>query len=446
MLLRLRRLAAFISAIALTACLYFLTFDSEPLVQKEDKPSSEPQELNSENTQVESYRAPQKKENGIAIVENPENAKANPNFGGTVFPIRILQIGDSHTVADFFTGELRKSLQEKFGDGGPGYFEPVKPSLAYRNSTVTISATSGWSYSTLQKPNENSRFSLSGVNASASKADETLSYAFNQKPMINLIEIEFLSNEKGGEVEIIINQQLRLNQVLKRGANEIFVLQVHLPKPKIITNLEIKTLTDAPINILGIRVENQQSGVTLSRVGFPGSTVDILRRYNSELFRDELLRLNPSILILAFGTNEGFNDNLEIKSYQNRYAEIIKAIKKVLPNTIIVIIAPPHAARIKSKSKDTAQSCINEIPPNLDRVRQALLTLAQSEKVLVWDWSTLMSGQCPAREWTLSNPKLMTDDQVHMTKVGYEMSAKAFLTFILPAIGTMSQKNVVSND
>lgn len=35
--------------------------------------------------------------------------------------LSILQIGDSHTAADLFTGMVRQILQEKFGQGGIGY-------------------------------------------------------------------------------------------------------------------------------------------------------------------------------------------------------------------------------------------------------------------------------------------------------------------------------------
>src|SRR5580693_9169708 len=35
----------------------------------------------------------------------------------------ILQIGDSHTAADYFTGELRQKLQARYGNGGVGYLD-----------------------------------------------------------------------------------------------------------------------------------------------------------------------------------------------------------------------------------------------------------------------------------------------------------------------------------
>src|SRR5690606_23466976 len=36
-------------------------------------------------------------------------------------PVRIVQLGDSHTAADVLTGTARRALQERFRDGGRGF-------------------------------------------------------------------------------------------------------------------------------------------------------------------------------------------------------------------------------------------------------------------------------------------------------------------------------------
>jgi hypothetical protein len=44
--------------------------------------------------------------------------------------LAILQIGDSHTAADYFTGEVRRILQARFGDGGRAIWSSERPILA----------------------------------------------------------------------------------------------------------------------------------------------------------------------------------------------------------------------------------------------------------------------------------------------------------------------------
>ena len=52
-------------------------------------------------------------------------------------PVAIVQLGDSHTAADLFSGELRKLLQARYGDGGIGLV-PASPVPGIRNDRVII--------------------------------------------------------------------------------------------------------------------------------------------------------------------------------------------------------------------------------------------------------------------------------------------------------------------
>ena len=58
--------------------------------------------------------------------------------------IRILQFGDSHTAADYYTGAVRDALQSRFGNGGLGYQFPGHPFPGYRLAGSSRSQTSGW--------------------------------------------------------------------------------------------------------------------------------------------------------------------------------------------------------------------------------------------------------------------------------------------------------------
>ena len=51
-------------------------------------------------------------------------------------PVRISWWGDSAIVGDGYTGEVRKILQERLGDGGPGFMLFSPPFEGYRNARV----------------------------------------------------------------------------------------------------------------------------------------------------------------------------------------------------------------------------------------------------------------------------------------------------------------------
>jgi hypothetical protein len=58
----------------------------------------------------------------------------------------ILQLGDSHTAADFMTGELRKRLQARYGNGGAGYVTAGRPHIGVRTSALKVGISPGWTY------------------------------------------------------------------------------------------------------------------------------------------------------------------------------------------------------------------------------------------------------------------------------------------------------------
>ena len=87
----------------------------------------------------------------------------------------MLQLGDSHTAADFFTGRVRERLQQVFGAGGMDYLVPGKPHPGVRSALFDSDASDGWSYEALQKSDETRRFYLSGFNAVARHAGASLS-------------------------------------------------------------------------------------------------------------------------------------------------------------------------------------------------------------------------------------------------------------------------------
>ena len=73
---------------------------------------------------------------------NPAPSTSSQGQRGLV----ILQIGDSHTAADYFTAELRQKLQARYGNGGVGYLDAGKPHIGVRSGAMKVAASPGWTY------------------------------------------------------------------------------------------------------------------------------------------------------------------------------------------------------------------------------------------------------------------------------------------------------------
>ncbi len=385
--------------------------------------------------------------------------------------ITILQIGDSHTAADFLTGELRRLLQARYGDGGAGYMSAGRPHIGVRSSAFRINASQGWSYEALQQSSDVAKFWLSGFNAMASEEGETISFSSEQPVNFDRIEIQALRQPKGGTIEIRLDGVLQSEVSLAGTAREpVLILMVpEKSGPDRVRQITITTKGEGAVNLSSVAVHNRQFGISYNSVGFPGATVDIVNKFDEVILENELKRLDPQIVVLAFGTNEGFNDGLDAERYVQSYERALGKIRRALPKAVVVLLAPPDAARgpkkLESDDKNGKDGKANDkkavpakaspdfgpcgdwkTPPMLNRVRELQEQIAKRRRLVYWNWASIMPQECGADRWANQSPPLIAKDRVHFTMEGYRQSAAQFLKALLPVIEQVRQSdNVVSN-
>jgi len=235
-----------------------------------------------------------------------------------------------------------------------------------------------------------------------------------------------------------------------------------------VKNIQIVTTSAGTTNIASVSVFNRRTGLTYNAVGFPGAQVSLLDKFDERVLTHDLQRIAPHIVVLAFGTNEGFQDNLDLSNYAETFERSVKRIQAILPNAAIVVLSPPDARRLAPQCKDkpaickptridassTASTppsesgeCLWRTPPQLDRVREIQADIAKRLKLVYWNWASIMPEECGAHRWASASPPLMAKDHVHFTIEGYKKSASEFLNVLIPVIKELrARSNVVSNN
>jgi lysophospholipase L1-like esterase len=391
--------------------------------------------------------------------------------------IVILQIGDSHTSADFLTGELRRRLQARYGRGAPGYITAGHPHIGVRSSSLKITASPGWTYKSLQKVDAvSSEFWLSGYNAIATASGETMSFA-NDKPVnFEMIEIEVLRQPGGGKIDVKLDGVVETTYDLASAKAEPVVIRL-LPTrgaTEKVREISITTTGRGPVSIASVAIYNKQSGITFNSIGYPGAQASFVNKFNNKLFANDLIRINPQIVILSFGTNEASNESLDLNNYRNSYERIVDKIKSTLPEAAIVVIGPPDFAELSPacrKEKDKAAQatcgrapaqanaangtngtsgaaeCAWRTPARLNHIREVQRDIANRQGLVYWNWASIMPQECGAHRWYTASPQLMAKDHVHFTIEGYKRSAEQFLNTLIPVIEKVRVgANVVSNN
>ena len=357
----------------------------------------------------------------------------------------ILQIGDSHTAADLFSGEVRDQLQDKFGKGGL-FLPPGIPKAGVQSADITIKASDAWSYNAMASTDAPTSFWLSGYTASASAYGASISFASAAARGFDAIDVSFLKSPQGGTVDILLDGAV-VNQVDLRGAAGEPLIRRLLPASGSVgkfKRLEVKTTSAGRVELSGVFVDQRQSGVSYLSVGFPSARVTILERMAPENLADDMQRIDPDMVVLAFGTNEGFDDNLDITAYRKTLTGIVTALTRARPGLRIAIIGPPPGVRKEVScaevrracgSPPVAGSCWAE-PPKLSAVRDVERVVAKALGATYWDWSSVLPSACDLEQGHLGQPAIFGPDRVHLTPLGYRSSADAFARMLTPIVST----------
>jgi len=352
-------------------------------------------------------------------------------------PVVVLQIGDSHTANDGFSGRMRELLQARFGDAGRGFLPPGIPFKYYKPSDVVV-VSKGWTVVSSFSPSSTGPFGITGLRQhAAGHAEMTLT---GDRPgALDKASIEVLMQPDGGTIRVSFDTGAGLTISTAAPVQE--AVEISLPSAGA-TSMTVKTLNRRPVDLLSWSVERQDRGVIYANLGTIGARIDLIGRWDSTIVAQELARLRPSLIEVAFGTNEGFNDTTNTGSYGELYASEIAMLHQAAPQAAFILIGPPDGVRkprpgvidgggcgVYPSATGGEEEWVR--PRNLERVREAQRKIAAEMGFYFWNWSEAMGGTCSMAAWASMNPPLSAPDHIHLFRAGYRITAERLFNSIM---------------
>ncbi|MEI9849978.1 MAG: GDSL-type esterase/lipase family protein [Sphingomonas sp.] len=337
-------------------------------------------------------------------------------------PVHIIQIGDSHTAGDMITNGWRMQLQARYGSGGRGVLAGGKPYQGYLTWGVTASQTEGWrANATFGRAYSEygPALGISGFTQSTVAPDERLGVAADSPDQyFDRMTVCAMTEPGGGSVV------LRMGDVVE----EYWVLDAPERKPECrtiasprrVASAEIVTQEEKPVSITSFGTFRSEGGVILSNLGVVGSQAIHLNRADDEVVRTEFAAYAPDLIVLAFGTNEGFAPGASAETYEAQLRRQVARIRRLAPNVPILLLGAPDAAT-RNAALDPVGDCGEgwAAPRMLGEVRQRQIRVARDMRLGFWNWAAAMGSDCAAYAWK-SNGQ-MRGDYVHFTREGGEM-------------------------
>jgi lysophospholipase L1-like esterase len=370
---------------------------------------------------------------GAAALEGWFEALAATEAGRRQAAVHIVQIGDSHTAGDRITGALRARLQARFGAAGRGAIPAGAPYAGYAPYQVQVEP-GDWETATAPLASRNGYqrldVGLAGIAAPAYGPNPTLRLTSDPGAEPRLVRLCGRGGPGADGFEIGIDGAWTpLNMRSPQEGPLCRRLRLDRPAPVI----EVRP-QGANALAYHFMLDAERPGVIVSNLGVVGATLRDLAARDESVIAVELADWRPSLIILAFGTNEGFEDDLPVADYERLLRDQIDRLRRLAPAASLLILGAPAALR-SGRPGGCSADRNRAPPPMLAVVRDVQRQVAADMGVAFWDWHGRMGGDCSADRLAALAEPLMRGDRVHFTSAGSDWIGDVLNDDLMAAYG-----------
>lgn len=337
--------------------------------------------------------------------------------------VRALVWGDSTIAADHVIADVRRRMQDRFGNGGPGFLAlQVDPYWSLR-SDVVRSFTGTWQNDTLVSGGSpDARYGLAGVASTTAEASTgRLVLIDRQAPPIRRMQVFYLRQPGGGTVGISMRGGgIRTTTDAEQRYDVISDVAVNGHQVNVTVD------GDGPVTLFGAALETEGPGVTWETLGLAGSTIATLNRQGRRHLQAQITARQPDLLVYWTGGNELGYESLQDSdgaTYRRIYRRVIDKLRSGAPDASCLLIGPlDQATRFRGQIVSKAQ---------LDVLIPLQRQVAREANCAYWDARDAMGGDGAFQTWMEHEPPLAVPDLMHLTKDGGSVIGEVLADILL---------------
>ncbi|TFF27467.1 hypothetical protein E3C22_03135 [Jiella endophytica] len=336
-------------------------------------------------------------------------------------PVTVLHIGDSHIAADSFTRGIRSRLQDAYGDAGRGATIPPKVFPYAAAAQVSMNRSGPWQAASSLKV-KSGPYGVSGVRLSSRAKSARLTLS-SDTGGFDYVEVTMVTGPDAGGVTISAGGK---SQSFSARAGKAGSKTVRLEAKA--DSVTVSPTGDGTTTILNWGTGRERPGVRYVNFGIVGATVDVTKRWDEDLVTNDVRAIKPDLIVYGYGTNEGYDDNLDLDAYRRTAEHFVSVLKAAAPEADLAFAGAADGLTKRSR-RGPACSGGWYSPVKLSGVRETIEKLAKDENAGFWNWSEAMGGRCKIDRWAQRG--LAAKDRVHLTSKGYDRSAESFVGGLL---------------
>jgi lysophospholipase L1-like esterase len=329
----------------------------------------------------------------------------------------IVFYGASHVAADIYTEVVRTRLQTRFGEAGAGFVMPAKPLPHFHNGGTVIETSVGWTGVHLKAsaPQED-HYGLAGIYL-VSPPKKIARSSFSTLARSGLtgyasdLELYYWKQPHGGHLRLTVDGE---PYEIATAASSGKAGYEHIALSDGPHHVELATRGDGVVQLFGVALERSEPGVVLDTLGIPGARAANQLTWDDALYREQLARRKPNLVVLAYGTNESGDDGQPIEEYAASLRRVVERVREVAPGASCLLIGPSDRP-----TKTDAGTYVDR--PRTELVVETQRQVSAEFGCGFFDLVGFMGGPLSMLRWVSEDPPLSVSDHVHFTHRGYEL-------------------------
>ncbi|HRZ43436.1 MAG TPA: GDSL-type esterase/lipase family protein, partial [Bacteroidales bacterium] len=303
--------------------------------------------------------------------------------------------------------------------GGRGLIFPTAMTGSNNPRNFSVSWTGHWDKCRNTERNRNCNLGITGQAVTTTDSLATISFrSFSGIPKgaHNRIRIYHFDALNAYSFNVLTEDPYLINDI--RYFPDAGYSEIILNTPVDTFTLEISRSTSANsvFELYGIELLLDGPGITYSSLGVNGASLPSFIRCN--LLQEQISILNPDLIIISLGTNDGFTRDFNPDIYKRNYVSLITIIRNACPEADLLLTVP-NDVLIKKKRSNKNTSLQEEV----------IYQLASSYECGVWNFFRVMGGHNSVPSWYING--LMQRDRVHFTVPGYQIKGELMLEAFL---------------
>ncbi|RLB51145.1 MAG: hypothetical protein DRI90_23170 [Deltaproteobacteria bacterium] len=318
--------------------------------------------------------------------------------------IRIAVYGDSNLTRDHLTGQMRRTLQQRYGDAGHGFVALGRPWSHYRHMDVKHGQGSGWeAYASSTDPVIDNVYGISGIAVESVRKGAIAWVATADPPApvgqtVSQLNVFYLKDTNLGSFDIMVDGRRNTTVDARAPQRQLGVQPVTLDDAPHRIEL-VAASWSGRTRLLGVTLERGEPSFVIDSFGVAAANSVSHARQDVAINRAMLQRRAYDLVIFTTGANDVFTLDAAPKAMQH----IIERHRQALPEVPILVLSPSDRGRAHT------------FPLTL-RVVEQRRQIAADNGTAFWSVFEAMGGRDSMRSFKRRG--LAEYDYVHFTQEG----------------------------